>query len=138
VKHRGFTLIEALIVVALIAVLAAIALPSYNQYVMRGHRAQARAALMKLAQWMEREATVRGSYPLEIDIPVSQLVVEGGRYTLAVSSETGWSYRLSSLPVEAQAADPCGSFHVDHTGQRSQGATAQVAEPLDSRSCWER
>ena len=137
-KLRGFTLIELLIVVALIAVLAIIALPNYNQYVMRGHRAHARAALMKLAQWMEREATVRGSYPLETDVPASQLGGEGPRYTLVVSSETGWSYRLSAVPGSAQAADPCGSFHIDHTGQRSQGATALVAVPLDSRSCWER
>ncbi len=137
-RHQGFTLIEALIVLALIAVLAVIALPSYNQYVMRGHRAHARAALMKLAQWMEREATVRGSYPLETEVPAGQLVVEGGRYTLVVSSKTGWSHRLSALPGGAQETDPCGSFHIDHTGQRSQGATAQVAVPLDSRSCWER
>jgi type IV pilus assembly protein PilE len=138
VKVRGFTLIEALIVVAIIAVLAMIALPSYNQYVMRGHRAHARAALLQLAQWMEREATVRGAYPLATEIPASRLVVDGGRYTLAVSSETGWSHQLSAQPTGAQAADPCGSFHMDHTGQRSQSATAQVAEPLDSRSCWER
>lgn len=137
-KLRGFTLIEVLIVVVLIAVLAMMALPNYSQYVMRGHRAHARAALMKLAQWMEREATVRGAYPLAAEIPAGQFVVDGGRYTLVVSSETGWSHRLSALPVGAQAADPCGSFHLDHTGQRSQGATAQVTEPLDSRSCWER
>jgi type IV pilus assembly protein PilE len=138
VKVRGFTLIETLIVVAIIAVLAMIALPGYNQYVMRGHRAHARAALLQLAQWMEREATARGAYPLTTEIPASRLVVDGGRYTLAVSSETGWSHRLSALPTGTQAADACGNFHMDHTGQRSQSATARVAEPLDSRSCWER
>lgn len=137
-KVRGFTLIESLIVVALTAVLAALALPNYAQYVMRGHRAHARAALMKLAQWMEREATLRGAYPLTSAVPAGHLAVEGGRYTLAVSSETGWSHQLSALPMGAQAADLCGSFHMDHTGQRSQGATAQVASPLDTRSCWER
>ncbi|MGE0098548.1 MAG: type IV pilin protein [Hydrogenophaga sp.] len=137
-KVRGFTLIEVTIVVALIAVLTVIALPNYNQYVLRSHRAHARAALMRLAQWMEREATVRGSYPLAIEVPAGVLGVEGGRYTLSVSSETGWSHRLSALPTGAQTADPCGSFHLDHTGQRSQGATAQVPEPLDARSCWER
>ncbi len=137
-RHQGFTLVEALIVVALIAVLAVMAMPHYSQYVMRGHRAHARAGLMKLAQWMEREATVRGTYPLNADIAAGQLTVEGGRYVLAVSSETGWTYQLSATPTGAQTTDPCGSFHIDHTGQRSQGATAQVHAPLDSKSCWER
>jgi type IV pilus assembly protein PilE len=138
VKRLGFTLIEVLIVVALIAVLATIALPQYNQHVMRGHRAQARAALMKLAQWMELEATVRGAYPLTNEIPTGQLTVEGGRYVLAVNSEAGWTYQISATPTGAQAADPCGSFHIDQTGQRSQRATALVNAPQDSKSCWER
>jgi prepilin-type N-terminal cleavage/methylation domain-containing protein len=137
-RHQGFTLIETLIVVAMVAVLAVIALPQYNQYVMRSHREHARAGLMKLAQWMEREATVRSRYPLASDIPPSQLLLEGSRYTLEVTSETGWTYQLSAVPMGAQAADPCGSLHIDHTGQRTQGATAAVASPLDSRSCWER
>lgn len=137
-RYHGFTLVEALIVVALIAVLTVVAMPQYSQYVMRGHRAHARAALMKLAQWLEREATVRGSYPLTADIPAAQLTVEGGRYVLAVSSETGWTYQLSATPTGAQTTDPCGSFHIDHTGQRSQGAKAQVHAPLDGKSCWER
>ena len=48
--HKGFTLIEVMIVVAIVGILAAIALPSYNEYIRRGHRAEARAALLQGAQ----------------------------------------------------------------------------------------
>ena len=62
--HRGFTLIEVMITVAIIGILASIALPNSTRYVERSHRANARSALVQLAQWMERVATARGEYPV--------------------------------------------------------------------------
>ena len=46
-KHQGFTLIELMIVVAVVAILSSIAYPSYTEYVRRGHRAEARAGLLQ-------------------------------------------------------------------------------------------
>lgn len=54
VTQHGFTLVEILVVVVIVAVLAAIALPNYQRYIQRGHRAQARAGLLQAAHWMER------------------------------------------------------------------------------------
>ena len=51
-RQRGFTLIEVMIVVAVVSILTAIAMPSYNEYIRRGHRADARAGLLQAAQWM--------------------------------------------------------------------------------------
>jgi len=63
---QGFTLIELMIVVAVVGILSAIAYPSYTEYVRRGHRADARAGLLQVQQWLERAATATGTYPTSL------------------------------------------------------------------------
>ncbi|MCM3563728.1 MAG: type IV pilin protein [Hydrogenophaga sp.] len=134
----GFTLIEAMIVVAIVALLAAVALPSYQEHVRRTHRAHARATLLQAAQWMERAATARGRYPDAV--PAGVLAVEGGRYQVDFlpNSLTATAFTLVAIPAGAQAADRCGEFRLTHTGLRAQVATALVATPDDTATCWDR
>src|SRR2546421_10910618 len=62
IARRGFTLIEAMIVVAIISILAVIAYPSYASHAARAKRADAKAVLLEMAQWMERQYTVTSNY----------------------------------------------------------------------------
>ena len=71
IKHQGFTLIELMIVVAVVAILSSIAYPSYTEYVRRGHRAEARAGLLQGQQWLERAATATGTYPASSAFPAN-------------------------------------------------------------------
>jgi type IV pilus assembly protein PilE len=61
-RSKGFTLVELMIVVAIVGILAAIAYPSYTEYVLRGRRAEARTALTDLMQQQERYFTQNNSY----------------------------------------------------------------------------
>ena len=61
-KQRGFSLIELMIAVAVVGLIASIAYPSYLDYVRKANRAEAQGSILELAQWMEREFTVNGTY----------------------------------------------------------------------------
>ena len=127
----GFTLIEMMIVVALIALLSAIVLPSYQSSVRKARRADARIALTVVAQRMERLNTEKNSYatatlgPLATDL--YKAVTENGHYTLTLS-KTATTFTVTATPAGGQALDPCGTYTLTHADTR--GASLPVEQ------CW--
>ena len=135
-KHtKGFTLIELMIVVAIVAILTAIAVPSYTQYVQRGRRAEARSALQQAALWMERAQTATGSYPLTAAFPPSLSNVPSNQYTITLVSVGGLVYTLSATPIGSQASDGCGTLTLTDVGGR--GVTGNTGT-WDAIQCWQR
>lgn len=131
----GFTLIELMIVVAIIGILSAIAYPSYKEYVARGHRADARGGLLQAAQWLERSATAIGTYPAATDFPAALKAVQGDRYDISYTpSGTPISgFTLKAAPKGVQAGDKCGTYTLTNTGTRNvESATATKEE------CWNK
>ncbi len=137
-RARGFTLIELMIVVGVIGLISVIAFPSYTEYVQRSHRANARAALLQTAQWLERAATAQGAYPAAAAIPAGVLVVEGGRYTITLPVLTAGTFTLRATPNAVQATDACATFQITQAGVRTQVATVTVPSPLTAQDCWTR
>lgn len=133
-RAQGFTLIEVMITVVIVAILAAIAYPSYQEYVRRGHRAEARSALLQGAQWLERAATAQGTYPLTNQFPAGLTTVPNGRYTIALQSD-GATFTLTATPQGSQAGDKCGAYTLTHTGLR--GANGVTTGSIIG-DCWGR
>ena len=132
--RRGFTLIELMVVLAVAAILAAVAFPSYKGQVAKGRRADGKQALVDLAQKLERFYTERGTFAGAAlgGGGLYPLVSSGGYYSLAITSQSADGFTLSATPRGNQAADACGALGYNHLGDRSMAAGATLS--LDQ--CW--
>lgn len=147
-RERGFTLIELLVAVAIVAILATVAVASYQEHIRRSARADAKSVLMEAAGWMERSYTTNGNYsaplpatfsksprdgPTRYDISLANAAVVATDPPVTFPASGAQAYTLQAVPTGASAGDPCGTLLIDHTGRKGvTGADATVAE------CWQR
>jgi type IV pilus assembly protein PilE len=140
-RQSGFTLIELMITVAVVAILASIAIPSYSDYVTRSRRNDARLSLAQSAQWMERfRAENRGSYSNATLQPGTTVSPASGTamYDIAVAVGAGGAtYQLTATPRtgSAMASDACATYTLASDGQRT---AAGVSSGDVFERCWNR
>ena len=131
-KQAGFTLIEVMIVVAIVAILAAIALPSYREAVMRSKRADAKAGLQAAAVWLERVSTSTGQYPIGNSLPMDLTKVKSDAYTIQYVGD-GTNYTLTAAAKNDQVHDRCQDFTLTNRGVEDVSAGPSLV-----KECWGR
>jgi type IV pilus assembly protein PilE len=140
-QQYGFTLIELMIVLAIIGILAGIAYPAYQDSIMKSRRADAKGALMGFANAMERHFTETNSYlgagTISDNTGTPTIFsatspVGGGvpYYNLTINAATANTYTLHAEPTGAQGNDKCGTLSLNQAGVRGVSTSLSIAD------CW--
>ncbi len=134
-RMRGFTLIELVVTMAIVAILAAIAIPSYENYLFRARRADGREMLQRVAAAQERFYTNRNQYTNDLitaaGINLGTANSEAGHYRITIAVDaTNQSYTLTATLLGVQAPDACANLTVNNVGARGYSGSNS------NGSCW--
>ncbi len=132
-RSDGFTLIELLVTLVIIAILAAIAVPSYRKYVVRANRTDAQRALVDLAARQERAFYSTNTYAKSLATLASSSSAAGANYTVSVASasSTGFVVTAAAIGTQQKSDTQCQTLSLTNTGARtSTGTTA------NDPTCW--
>lgn len=122
-RSAGFTLVELMIAVMVVGILAAVAWPSFQDSVRKGHRADAQAFLMELAQQEQRYLLDARAYAnslaaLSASVPAS-VASHYQSPVFTVTAGTPPTFSISITPTGSQASDSCGTLTIDQAGNKT-------------------
>jgi type IV pilus assembly protein PilE len=134
-KNTGFTLIELMVAVAILAIIVALAYPSYLESIRKSRRADAKTALLDLATRQERFFSVNSIYtsnPVNLgyssatpSFPIDVLVSSRAYYALSVTLPSpAASFSISATPKGDQLQDACGTYTLNNLGQQTNSTAA--------------
>jgi type IV pilus assembly protein PilE len=153
-KHRarrqaGFTLIELMISVAIVAILAGVAYPAYTSQIAKGRRAEARTAMLDGAQWMERFYSENYRYDKNtatvatgtlFAAQYSQVPSSGSaNYTLSLENLATATFRMVATRSGSMASDDCGDYLLTQAGAkglRNYSTSRYSSEAAAVKACW--
>jgi len=135
--ERGFTIIELLIALAVVAILVGVAVPTYQDSVRKSRRGQAKSDLAEAAQAMERSYTLNNTYVVAGKTTVADYTGFGQSpqkgtkfYDLSFDGAVAaGTFKIVAKPVTGtgQEKDACGTLSIDNTGKK---------EPATPEKCW--
>lgn len=139
-RTGGFTLIELIITVAIVAILASIAVPSYSSFIARGKRADARGQLQQAAQFMQRFYSANDAYDsarsgqaIATAMPsnLQRAPADGTPVYALTIVATASAYTLTMAPTGTMATDACGSYVMTSAGSRTVVGNTRTRD-----ECW--
>lgn len=106
-KHKGFTLIELMITIVIVAILASIAIPSYREYVIRGNRTAAQAVMMEIATRQQQFFVANRTYATaaQLGIALPPEVVDNYDFAINLVDGPPPGFEITFTPKGAQASD---------------------------------
>ena len=139
--QTGFTLIELMIVVAIVAIISSIALPSYLSYVKRGQRAELRTQMFEAAHYLNRAFAANDSFyatrsgsRISIPTELQRSPATGTQlYQMDTVNSTfgATTFKLVYVPMNGMVGDACGNFTLDSTGAKDNTGNTMTRE-----ACW--
>ena len=133
-KNRGMTLVELMVVVAIVAILASVALPAWNSQVQKARRADARNTLMLVKVEQEKYRADNGSYASSMSALGLSTYNSTSRdyYNVSLVSRSANAFVASAAPNAngSQNSDSCGTFAINQSGPDGSGSYASITD------CW--